>query len=100
MTAAGNMVALLSDICGVEVLDHYRLHLTFSDGLVGDVDLSHLAEREGVFTPFPDPAFFAHVRVDPEIGTVTWPNGVGLAPEVLYERAAVHPVRRPQRAAR
>jgi hypothetical protein len=92
------MVALLSDICGVEVLGHYRLRLTFSDGLVGDVDLSHLAEREGVFTPFRDPAFFAQVRVDPEIGTVTWPNGVDLAPEVLHEQAAAHPIRRPQRA--
>jgi hypothetical protein len=38
------------------------------------------------------------VRVDPEIGTVTWPNGVDLAPEVLHEQAAAHPIRRPQRA--
>ena len=90
---------MLSDICGVEVLGHYRLRLTFSDGLVGDVDLSHLAEREGVFTPYQDPAFFAQVRVDPEIGTVTWPNGVDLAPEVLHDRAAANPIRLPQRAA-
>lgn len=45
------MGTLLSDVCDVEVLGHYRLRLTFSDGLVGDVDLSHLAEWEGVFTP-------------------------------------------------
>jgi hypothetical protein len=36
--------------------------------------------------------------VDPEIGTITWPGGVDLAPEVLYERAAEHPIRRPRRA--
>ena len=35
--------------------------------------------------------YFAQVRVDPEIGTITWPSGVDLAPEVLYERASAHP---------
>jgi hypothetical protein len=93
------MITSLYDVCGVEVLGHYRLRLTFSDGLVGDVDLSHLSTWEGVFTSLRDPTFFAQVRVDPETGTITWPNGVDLAPEVLYERAAAHPVRPPRRAA-
>jgi hypothetical protein len=83
----------------VEVLGHYRLRLTFSDGLVGDVDLSHLRELGGVFTPLRDRAFLAQVRVDPEIGTITWPGGADLAPEVLYERAASHAVRLPTPAA-
>ncbi len=93
------MTGPLYDVCDVEVLGHYRLRLTFSDGLVGDVDLSHLAGWEGVFTALHDPVFFAQVRVDPEIGTITWPGGVDLAPEVLYERAVAHPVRQPRRAA-
>ncbi|MBO0833710.1 MAG: DUF2442 domain-containing protein, partial [Actinobacteria bacterium] len=38
-----------------------RLRLTFTDGLVGDVDLSHLRELGGVFSPLREPAFFAHV---------------------------------------
>jgi hypothetical protein len=59
----------------------------------------NLREREGVFTALRDPAFFAHVRVDPEIGTITWPNGAHLAPEVLYQRAAAHPVRDPREEA-
>jgi hypothetical protein len=93
------MVNSLYDVCDVEVLGHYRLRLTFSDGFVGDADLSHLEDWEGVFTPLHDPGFFAQVCVDPEIGTITWPNGADLAPEVLYERAAAHPVRHPQQAA-
>ena len=93
------MIASLYDVCDVEVLGHYRLRLTFSDDLVGDVDLSHLREWEGVFSALRDPAFFAEVRVDPETGTITWPNGADLAPEVLYERAAEHPFRQPRRAA-
>jgi Protein of unknown function (DUF2442) len=88
----------LYDVAEVEVLGHYRLRLTFTDGLVGDVDLSHLRDLGGVFAPLRDPAFFAQVRLDPEIGTITWPGGVDLAPEVLYKRAAACAIRRPAHA--
>jgi Protein of unknown function (DUF2442) len=93
------VITSLHDVCDVEVLSHYRLRLTFSDGLVGDVDLSHLRGQGGVFTALSDPAYFALVCVDSEIGTITWPNGADLAPEVLYDRAAANPVRRPRQAA-
>jgi hypothetical protein len=74
-------------VTGVTVLDHYRLRLLFEDGTVGDVDLSHLGQRSGVFEPLKDAAYFRQVRVDLEGGTVVWPNGADLAPEVLYEAA-------------
>ncbi len=81
------------DVTDVQVLGHYRLRLTFADGLVGDVNLSHLRTSGGVFESLQDPECFSQVMVDPELGTVVWPNGADLAPEVLYERAAGHPVR-------
>jgi hypothetical protein len=34
--------------------------------------------------PLQDPAYFAKVRVDPELGTVVWPNGYDLDPDVLH----------------
>lgn len=80
-------------VTGVTVLGHYRLRLLFEDGTVGDVDLSHLAQRSGVFEPLKDPDYFRQVRVDPEGATIVWPNGVDLAPEPLYEQARAHPVR-------
>jgi Protein of unknown function (DUF2442) len=85
------MLAALHDVTDVQVLGRCRLRLTFSGSLVGDVDLSHLHRRGGVFESLRDPENFAQVRVDPEIGTITWPSGVDLAPEVLYERASAHP---------
>jgi hypothetical protein len=39
-----------------------------------------------------DPAFFQQVSVDEEAGTVQWPNGVDLCPDVLYSRATGIPI--------
>jgi hypothetical protein len=48
-------------------------------------DLAPRIEFSGVFEPLREPAFFARVTVDPEIGTVVWPNGADLDPLVLYD---------------
>ncbi len=73
----------LPRVTGVEVHEGWRLRLTFTDGLVREVDLSDdlwgpMAE------PLQDPAYFRQVRVDPELGTVVWPNGYDLDPDVLH----------------
>jgi uncharacterized protein DUF2442 len=68
-----------------------RKRLLFSDGMVGDIDFS--AERwTGVLAPLNDSDYFAEVSVDPEAGTVVWPDGIDLAPEPLYEQAKAHPL--------
>ena len=82
----------LFDITAVEVVADHTLRLTFSDGTVGDADLSEHAWL-GVLEPLRDSAYFAEVRVDPESGTVAWPNGVDLAPEPLYEEAKRNPIK-------
>lgn len=76
----------LLDITAVEVVGAHRMRLTFEDGTVGEVDLSG-REWGGVLEPLRDPAYFAQVRVDPDSGTIAWPNGIDLAPEPLYEEA-------------
>jgi Protein of unknown function (DUF2442) len=78
-------------VTGVAVIGDRVLRLLFSDGTVGDVDLS--AEQwTGVLEPLNDPAFFTQVTVDAQAGTVTWPGGIDLAPEPLYEQAHAHPL--------
>jgi hypothetical protein len=74
---------LLARITAAEPLDGFRLRLTFSDGLVREVDLSN--DLWGpMAAPLQDPAFFHQVRVDLELGTVVWPNGYDLDPDVLH----------------
>ena len=43
--------------------------------------------RGGVFEALNDRSVFSQVRVDPESGTIVFPNGVDLDPDVLYEKA-------------
>jgi hypothetical protein len=69
----------------VEHLGEHRLRLTFSDGLVRELDFAGVIQgRGGVFEPLGEPGFFAQVAVDPIAGTVAWPNGVDLDPDVLH----------------
>lgn len=75
-------------ITAVEVLSHWVVALTFEDGSRGVLDLRALiGTPRGVFLPFEDPEFFAQVRVNPDLGTIVWPNDVDLDPDVLYDRA-------------
>jgi hypothetical protein len=71
----------LVDVTQVEVIGDHRLRLTFADGTIGDVAFGE-HEWRGVFEPLADPEVFAQVRV--EMGTITWPNGLDMAPEPLY----------------
>ena len=86
------MSPALCDVIDVKVAAHHRVRLTFEDGTVGEVDLSS-QEWRGVFEQLADPVYFAEVGVDPEAGTVVWPNGADMAPEPLYAEARRHPVR-------
>ncbi len=74
------------DVRSVEHLGDYRLRVSFADGTVRAVDLeAKLSGEVGpVFEPLRDVTFFALATVDPETGTVVWPNGADLAPDVLH----------------
>jgi hypothetical protein len=75
---------MLQDIVEAIPLDGYRLKLRFEDGAEGVVDVAQLVSFTGVFAPLRDPKEFAAVRVNVELGTVCWPSGADLDPDVLY----------------
>lgn len=75
-------------IAHAEALRPFWLALTFTDGSTGRVDIGPwIAGRGGVFAPLHDAAYFARVQVDADAGTVVWPNGVDLDPDMLYHAA-------------
>ena len=76
---------MLIDVVQVKALGGHRLWLAFEDGISGEIDLVGLIAFDGIFAPLSDAEEFARVRVDAELGTITWPNGADLAPEMLYQ---------------
>ena len=72
-------------VVDVRPVGGYRLVVTFADGTRGEVDLYRLvaSDNAGVFEQLRDPAMFTRVGV--AHGAVTWPNGVDLAPDAMYD---------------
>lgn len=80
---------MLVDVIEAKHVRDFTVWVRFEDGSEGEIDLSE--ELYGpVFEPLRDVNYFRQVRVDPELGTIVWPNGADLAPEFLYEKVHVH----------
>lgn len=71
-------------IVEAEPLAGFKLRLRFSDGSERVVELED--ELSGpVFEPLKaDPELFNKVEVDEELGTIVWPNGADMDPDVLH----------------
>lgn len=75
---------MLKDIVEATYLEGYRVRLQFEDGVTGELDLSKIICFEGVFESLRDLTNFAGFTVSSELGTISWPNGADLDPDVLY----------------
>lgn len=71
-------------IVGVELADPFKLVLEFNTGERKLLDIEQYL-RGSVFQPVrEDPGYFNRVKVDEELGTIVWPNGADIDPDVLY----------------
>ena len=71
-------------VTSVEVSEGFELLLGFSNGERKVIDVEWLLHGP-IFDPIrEDPEFFRTVRVDEECGTIVWPNGADIDPDVLY----------------
>lgn len=83
---------MLKEIIEVQPRNGYRLFLRFGDGAAGEVDIAEMITFDGIFAPVKERAYFVQVRVDPEVGTIVWPNGADLDPLVLYSQVTGIPI--------
>lgn len=85
------MVRILS----VQPLSGFSVRLELTDRSVREVDLERFL-RGPIFEPVrQDRRFFEQVQVDPDLGTIVWPNGADIDPDVLVGLAAPHWAARP-----
>ena len=77
------IAAMIIHVTEVAVVVSYSLNLAFEDGTLKRVNLR--SELYGpVFEPLCDPAYIARARLDPDVRTVSWPNGADFAPDFLH----------------
>lgn len=70
-------------IGGVETLGGFRVRLSLTDGSTREVDLGPYLNGPAFEPVRGDPVFFRSVRVDEDLGTIVWPNGADIDPDVL-----------------
>ena len=78
----------MQDIIEASYVSGYTVWLRFEDRTEAEIDLSD--ELDGpIFEPLKDKSYFSLVRVNPDTGTIEWPNSADFAPEFLWEKARV-----------
>ena len=66
----------------VKALPDHRIRLKYSDGVTGEVDLSHLVGK-GVFLSLSDQETFRKVSLG-DHGQIRWSDEIELCPDALY----------------
>ena len=74
----------------VAALPGYQLKVRFLDDTEGLIDMSRLifSDKAGVFATLRDPTLFTQAHL--ELGVVTWPGEIDLAPDAMYEEIKQH----------
>ena len=70
-------------ISSVRVLAGRRVEIGLTNGETRIVDLGPLLQGPAFEAISSDDALFGQVRVDPEFGSLVWPSGADLCPDVL-----------------
>ncbi len=69
---------------GYSYVRDYVLTVRFDDGFERTIDFEPILLGP-LFGALRDPSLFRRVRVDRDLGTLVWPNGADIDPNVLYE---------------
>ena len=67
-------------------LNDYKVEVSFNNGESGIADLLP-ALKGNLFSSLKDKSLFSKLKVDEELSTIVWENGLDLAPEYIYFQA-------------
>jgi hypothetical protein len=71
-----------------DIVGPYTVAVAFTDGTEQRINFRPVLEGE-LFGPLQDLALFNAVVLDPEVGTLTWPNGADFDPATLHDWPSV-----------
>lgn len=76
-------------LINAQYIGEFQIELSFADGYKSVVDFrSHILNKHGVWQPLHDVDYFKQFRVDSDLETLVWPNGVDICPDLLYQMAS------------
>jgi len=71
-------------VTGFEILGPHRLTVSFNDGTQQRIDFRPVLHGP-LFGPLQETATFNLMTLDPESGTLVWPNGADFDPATLHD---------------
>ena len=74
----------LYDVVGFEIIDDYTIRVIFDNEFERTIDFEPVLLGP-IFGPLRELALFNQVTLDPDLGTLIWPTGADIDPNVLYE---------------
>lgn len=78
------MVHPIYQVVDFQIEDSYILRVHFDDGTHQVIDFEPILEGD-LYSPLRDVALFKQVSIDPEVHTLTWPNGADFDPSTLHD---------------
>jgi hypothetical protein len=73
-------------VISFEIVGRYVVRVGFEDGLERTIDLEPILAGE-LYGPLRDQQVFRQVSLDPEVGTLVWPNGADFDPSASSQPA-------------
>lgn len=71
-------------VTGFDLQERYRIEITFEDGVTRVIDFEPVLHGP-LFGALREESLFRQVELDDTFGTLVWPNGADIAPEVLRD---------------
>jgi Protein of unknown function (DUF2442) len=78
------MIHEIHTVTNFELVAPYTLRITFDDNTAQVINFFPMLRGE-LYGPLRDLAFFNQVRLDPESGTLVWPNDADFDPATLHD---------------
>lgn len=72
------------DVSGFEIVGRYTLKVRFDDGSEQVINFEPILSGP-LFGPLGELELFNQVKLDSDLGTLVWPTGADIDPNVLYD---------------
>ena len=71
-------------VMSFKITGTYTLTISFDDGVTRTIDFLPVLAGQ-IYGPLCNVDLFSKVKIDPEIHTLVWPNGIDFDPETLHD---------------